>query len=314
LQLGLYTDSVPDLTLVEALDLAVRVDARAIEISTGGTSTAPHLRIDELLGDDRKLGAFRQAFEERGLRIAALNCSGWPLHPTKGETDERLIRSTILLAERLGVEKLVTMAGNPGDGPSGTVVNWIFYPWPSEMIELRERQWDQAIRFWRDVVPFAESHGIQRIAFELHPLALVYNVPTLQRLREAAGSMLGANMDPSHLFWQQMDPIATIRALGPLIHHVHLKDTAIVEGQVALAGVLDQRPFTSPSERAWNFRAVGGGHGARYWSDFVAALEAVGYDDALCIENEDVALPGVRGVEESAAFMRPILAQHASAS
>jgi sugar phosphate isomerase/epimerase len=310
LELGLYTDSVPDLTLAEALDLAVRVNARAIEVSTGGTSTAPHLRIDELLGAATKLDDFRRAFEERGLRIAALNCSGWPLHPTRGKADEQLIRSTILLAERLGVRKLVTMAGNPGDGPNATVVNWIFYPWPPEMVQLRERQWDEAIGFWREVVPFAQSHGIERIAFELHPLALVYNVPTLQRLRDAVGHTLGANMDPSHLFWQQMDPITIIEALGPAIHHVHLKDTAIVADQVALAGVLDQRTFASPRDRAWNFRTLGAGHGPAYWSAFVAALAAVGYDDALCIENEDVELPSVQGVERSADFMRPIIAQY----
>lgn len=308
MELGLYTESVPDLTLAEALDLAVRVNAGAIEISTGGTSTAPHLRIAELLDSDTKLDAFRGAFEERGLRIAALNCSGWPLHPTKGPIDEQLIRSTTLLAERLGVRKLVTMAGNPGDGPNATVVNWVFYPWPPEMVELRERQWEDAIGFWREVVPFARSHGIERIALELHPLALVYNVPTLQRLRDAVGPIIGVNMDPSHLFWQQMDPIAIIEALGPAIHHVHLKDTAVSAEHVALAGVLDGRPFASADERAWNFCTVGDGHGIEYWRAFVAALAAVGYDDALCIENEDVSFPSVQGVERSAAFIQPILA------
>ena len=34
----------------------------------------------------------------------------------------------------------------------------------------------------------------------------------------------------------------------------------------------------------------------------------VGYDDALSIENEDVLQSPVEGVEEAAAFMRPILA------
>jgi sugar phosphate isomerase/epimerase len=306
-ELGLYTDSVADLSLSEALDLAARVGARAIEISTGGTSTAPHLKIDELLGSTAKLREFANHFRERGLRITALNCSGWPLHPIHGPRDEGLIRSTILLAERLGVRKLVAMSGNPGDGPAATVVNWIFYPWPPDMVGLLERQWDQAIALWRELVPFAESHGIERIAFELHPLALVYNVPTLLRLRDAVGPTLGANMDPSHLFWQQMDALRVIEALGPAIHHVHLKDVALVDERVALAGVLDQRPFTDPHERAWNFRTVGDGHDAAYWTRFVAALREAGYDDALSIENEDVAHPSAVGVDRAAAFMRPLI-------
>ena len=147
-----------------------------------------------------------------------------------------------------------------------------------------------------------------RIAFELHPLHLVYNVPTLLRMREAVGPVIGANLDPSHLFWQQMDPLAVIRALGPAIHHVHLKDTQIVADQVALAGVLDQRPFEDVANRAWVFRTVGRVHGAEFWSAFVRELAAVGYDDALSIENEDASQTHVAGVEEAAAFMLPLIA------
>ena len=116
------------------------------------------------------------------------------------------------------------------------------------------------------------DHGVRRIAFELHPLYLVYNVPTLERMRSAVGPVIGANVDPSHMFWQQMDPIAVIRALGPAVHHVHLKDTELVPEQVAIAGVLDQRPFEDPAGRAWGFRTVGRGHDAGFWAAFVAAL------------------------------------------
>ena len=105
-----------------------------------------------------------------------------------------------------------------------------------------------------------------------------------------------------------MDPIAVIRALGPAVHHVHLKDTEIVPGQVAIAGVLDQRTFADPANRAWVFRAVGSVRGPEYWSAFIAALEAVGYDDVLSIENEDASLPPEEAVSNTAAFIRPLLA------
>ena len=54
----------------------------------------------------------------------------------------------------------------------------------------------------------------------------MYNVHTLERMRAAVGPIIGANVDPSHLFWQGMDPLAVIRALGPAVYHVHLKDTS----------------------------------------------------------------------------------------
>lgn len=218
-----------------------------------------------------------------------------------------LIRSTFRLAAELGVRKIVTMSGNPGDGPGDTAVNFTWYPWPPESMALLDRQWAAAIELWQQLGQEAAAAGIERIAFELHPLHLVYNVPTLERMREAVGPILGANLDPSHLFWQQMDPLAVIRALGPAIHHVHLKDTEIVADQVAIAGVLDQRPFHDRSKRGWVFRTAGSVHDRDWWSSFVAALREVGYDDVLSIENEDAGLPPEAAVEQAAAFMRPIL-------
>jgi sugar phosphate isomerase/epimerase len=309
LELGLYTDSVPKLSFEGALDLAAEVGATGIEIAAGGQSSAPHMRIDELLGDDAKLAAFRDAFDSRGLRIAALNGSSWALHPVRGDQQASVIRRTMELARRLGVRKIVTMSGCPGDGDGSTTINWIWYPWPEDAVALRERQWDEAVPFWRQMAKLAADCGIDRIAFELHPLHLVYNVPTLLRLREAIGPILGVNLDPSHLFWQQMDPLAVIRALGDAVHHVHLKDTQLVPDQVALAGVLDGRPFEDPANRAWTFRTVGVGHDRTFWSAFIAELRATGYDDALSIENEDPYQPAEEGVREAAAFILPLIAE-----
>ena len=235
MELGLYTDSVKHLSFEGALDLAAEIGARGIEIAVGGQSSAPHLRIHDLLSDAARRKAFADAFSSRGLRIAALNCSAWPLHPVLGEEHTELIRATIRLASELEVSKIVTMSGNPGDGPHGSTVNWIWYPWPPDAVALLERQWQEAIPLWRDLGAYALVNGVERIAFELHPLHLVYNVPTLQRMREAVGPVIGANVDPSHMFWQQMNPVAVIAALGPAVHHVHLKDTQLVPDQVAIA-------------------------------------------------------------------------------
>jgi sugar phosphate isomerase/epimerase len=308
LELGLYTDSLEHLSLEACLDVAARIGATGIEIATGGQSSAPHLRIDELLGDAGRRRAFAAAFADRGLRIAALNCSAWPLHPVLGDAHVALIRSTIRLAAALGVRKIVTMSGSPGDGPGSSTLNFIWYPWPADAVALLDRQWAAAIDLWQGLAAEARAAGIERIAFELHPLHLAYNVPTLQRLRDAVGPIVGGNIDPSHLFWQGMDPLAVVRALGPAVHHVHLKDTETMPEQVAIAGVLDQRPFDDPAHRAWVFRTVGSVHGREFWTSFVAALRDVGYDDVLAIENEDVRLAPEAAVEDAARFMRSVLA------
>jgi sugar phosphate isomerase/epimerase len=305
--LCLYTDSVADLSFEAALDLAARIGCGSIEIAGGGQSSAPHLRLGELLGDRRKRTAFADAFAMRGLRIAALNCSAWPLHPVHGPAQEAIIRDTIRLAGELGVETVVSMSGTPGDGAGASTVDWVFYPWPSDAVALLTRQWEIAILFWQEMAAYAAANGVKHIAFELHPLHLVFNVPTLLRMREAVGPIIGANMDPSHLFWQQMDPLASIAALGPAIQHVHLKDTGLQADKIALAGVLDTTPFEDPRERAWTFRTVGRVHDRAWWASFVAALRAVGYDGPLSIENEDPFQSKLEGVEEAAAFIRPLI-------
>ncbi len=308
MDLCLYTDSVAELSFEAALDLAARIGCGSIEIAGGGQSSAPHLELGVLLGDRGKRTAFASAFATRGLRIAALNCSAWPLHPAHGPAQERIIRDTIRLAGELGVETVVSMSGTPGDGPGATTVDWVFYPWPADAVALQARQWDAAIPFWQDMAAHATACGVKQIAFELHPLHLVFNVPTLRRMREAVGPVIGANMDPSHLFWQQMDPLAAIAALGTAIQHVHLKDTGLQPDRLALAGVLDTTAFGDARDRAWVFRTVGRIHDRTWWSSFIAALRSVGYDGPLSIENEDPYQPAVEGVEEAAAFIRPLIA------
>jgi sugar phosphate isomerase/epimerase len=307
MDLCLYTDSVPDLSFEGALDLAVRIGCGSIEIAGGGQSSAQHLNLAELLGDRGRLRAFGNAIASRGLRIAALNCSAWPLHPVHGPVQGSIIRDTIRLAGELGVETVVSMSGTPGDGPGASTIDWVFYPWPADAVALLARQWDATIAFWQDVAGDASASGVKQIAMELHPLHLAFNVPTLLRMREAVGLIIGANLDPSHLFWQQMDPLAVIAALGPAIQHVHLKDTGLQPERLALAGVLDTTPFENASDRAWVFRTVGRAHDRAWWASFIAALRAVGYDGPLSIENEDPYQPAVEGVEEAAAFIRPLI-------
>jgi sugar phosphate isomerase/epimerase len=226
-----------------------------------------------------------------------------------GDEHLALMRATFRLAGELGVDKVVTMSGCPGDTPASRTINWITYPWPPEAAAVLEEQWERALDVWDGLVGDATANGVTRIALELHPLHLVYNVPTLSRLREAVGPVVGANLDPSHLVWQQIDPVRAVEALGAAVHHVHLKDVELQQHELALAGVLDSRPFADPARRAWIFRTVGRGHGAEFWRAFVDALERAGYDDALCIENEDPLQAAEEGVHEAAAFAAGLLAQ-----
>lgn len=286
----------------ERLDLAQEIGATHVELTQAGVSSGAEYLLKSTHGRERLL----DALDSRGLSIGAMNCSGMPLHPVDGPRFTDLMDKTIRLANLLGVDTIVAMSGVGGDGPGSTTVNWAFYPWPESSVALTKRQWQQGISFWTERCALAESRGV-RIALELHPLHLVYNVPSLRRLQQAVGPTIGATVDPSHLFWQQMDPAAVIRELGDSVYHVQLKDTTFSPAQLAIAGVLDDRPFDDP-DRAWVQRTVGRGHSAEEWREILQALKSIGYSRAMCIENEDPEQSYADGVREAGNFLRPLLA------
>jgi sugar phosphate isomerase/epimerase len=307
---GWLATTVAHEQFVARLELASSLGLTGIELTQAGQSSGAEYLVASSAARDE----FREVFAAQDLSISAFNCSGMPLHPVTGKAHQALIRTTILLAEQLGVRKIVTMSGVGGDGPNSTTINWAFMPWPDDMVALQSRQWAECLTYWRDTAAFAADHGIERIALELHPLHLAYNVPTLERLRSAIGPIIGATVDPSHLFWQSMDPVAVVKALGAAVHHVQLKDTQFVPGELALAGVLDSRPFSDPAHRAWIQRTIGRGHDAEFWRSFVDALRGIGYADFLSIENEDPYVSYEDGVREAEAFLRPLVAHEPSGS
>jgi len=317
MELSLYTDSVPNLSLDAALDLAASLGIKAVEIAAGGQSSAPHMRVFDLLDDPAALRQYGEKLTSRGIRMAAVNCSAWPLHPRYGDDHTRTIQAAIRLAGELGVPKIVTMSGCPGETPSSSIVNWISFAWPAQnpadtsgadLAAVLESQWQQAIAYWQEMAAYAQVHGVTKIALELHPVHLVYNTPTLLRMREAVGPVIGANVDPSHMFWQQMDPVKIVHALGPAVHHVHLKDTAFNAGPLALNGVIELNPWEGDrAKRSWVFTTIGQGHGPEFWAALVGALRAVGYDDVLSIENEDPDRPAEAGVTQAAELISGLL-------
>jgi len=139
----------------------------------------------------------------------------------------------------------------------------------------------------------------------MHPGFCVYNPETLLKLRNAVGGgIIGANFDPSHLFWQGIDPIKAIRDLGPAIQHFHAKDVKTDEYNVASNGVLDVKHYTDEANRSWVFRSVGYGHNMQVWRDMASALRLAGYDYVMSIEHEDSLMTPKEGLEKAIYFLK----------
>ena len=156
-------------------------------------------------------------------------------------------------------------------------------------------------------MPFAREHGVNKIAFEPHPGFMVYNTETVLRIRNEVGPEIGANLDPSHLIWQGMEPVQVIKKLGDAIFHFHAKDTRIDPVNAAVNGVLDTKHYSDEMNRSWIFRTVGYGNGEAYWRDIISALRLVGYDHAVSIEHEDSLMSSPEGLKTAIAFLKPII-------
>lgn len=308
MKLGVFTPLLAQLPLESVLGKLRALQIDTVELSTGNYPGDAHCKLS-MLEDTAARRDFKKKLDDHGISISALSCHGNPLHPNHeiARQARETNRRTILLAAELGVKVVVDFSGCPGDSPEAMGPNWVTCPWPPEYLEVLAWQWDKVVApYWVERAAFAAQHGI-KIAIEMHPGFVVYNPETMLRLREIAGSSLGCNYDPSHMFWQGIDPIGAIRLLGDAIFHVHAKDTQVYPANLVRTGVLDTKPYTQERNRGWIFRTCGYGHGAEWWKEFVSTLRMFGYDDALSIEHEDSLLSPEEGLTKAARFLQEII-------
>jgi sugar phosphate isomerase/epimerase len=308
MKLGVFTPLLSKLPLSDVLTKLKAFDITTVELGTGNYPGGAHCDLG-MLDDQGALAKFQQTLDDHRASISALSCHGNPLHPDPAQAAQfqETNRKTILLAEKLGVSAVVDFSGCPGDSPTATAPNWVTCPWPPEYLDVLAWQWDKVVApYWIERAKFAADHGV-RIAIEMHPGFVVYSPETLLRLRSIAGPAIGCNYDPSHMFWQNIDPIAAIRILGDAIFHVHAKDTQFYPTNLPRTGVLDTKPYTDERNRGWIFRTCGYGHGAEWWKEFVSTLRMFGYDSVLSIEHEDSLLSSEEGLAKAAQFLNEIV-------
>ena len=313
MKLGFVSDSLGNLGFEEMLDQAVRLGVSGVEINTGGWSTAPHFDLSRMKESAKARATFRNAFETRGLEIIALNANGNQLHPTHGAEQMDCLRDTMRIAGEMGIATVCCMSGLPAGAPGDRTPNWIVSSWPPETQAILAYQWNEVLLpAWRELADLGRECGVERFALELHGNQFVYNVPSLLKLRAAIGPMIGANLDPSHLFWMGADPLIAAKNLGKAVHHVHAKDTALNAPVQATTSLLENGSLMDVSARSWSYITLGFGHGEEWWRQFCYRLRMEGYDGWLSVEHEDVLLNSLEGLEKSVNLLRGVLPAEAS--
>jgi len=308
MDIGVLTVALGGEPVDEAVASLSELGVDAVEFGCGGFVGEDHLPRAEYLDDDEAQADLLSLVDDHDLRISALSTHNNPLHPDEERAERAAteIEEAIRLADQLGVDNVNTFSGLPAGSPAGDVPNWITAPWPPEHADALEYQWEEvAIPRWSALAEHAAAHDVN-VCLEMHPNMLVYEPTGLVRLREATNEHLGANFDPSHLYWQGIDVPEAIRFLGDhdAIHHFHAKDTGVYEHNARVKGYLDTDPYTDEPNRSWLFRSIGYGHDEAHWKEVVSTLRMVGYEGALSIEHEDSLTSGREGLEKAVDVLR----------
>lgn len=310
MKLGVLTVLLADMPFEKACEYLSKKGVQAIEVGCGGNPGKAHADPDILLNDEAAFNQFKQTVEKYGLEISAFSCHDNAVHPNKeiAQRANRDFENAVLLAEKMGVTRVNTFSGCPGDCPSSQYPNWVTCAWPDDFLKILDYQWNEClIPYWKKAAAFARAHGVDKICLEMHPGFCVYNPETLLRLREAVGPEIGANFDPSHLIWQGIDPVAAIRQLKDCMFHFHAKDTRIDPANTAVNGVLDTKHYGDVAGRSWVFRTVGYGNGEKYWKDIVTALRTIDYDYVMSIEHEDSLMSVNEGLTKAIELLKNVM-------
>lgn len=321
MKIGIFTALFGDKSLTDTLDLVKAEGIEAVEFGAGAYPGSAHLDVPRLLESKQARDKLLKEVDSRGLTISAISVHGNPLHPVKAIAQEHhdAFVGAVRLAAMLGVGCVNGFSGCPGDGPNAKNPNWVTCAWPDEFRDILDWQWKRrVIPYWRKQAEFLAEHKV-RFCIEMHPGFVCYSNDTLLRLRHGVGKhgdWIGANFDPSHLWWQGIDPIAAVRELGQegALFHVHAKDTRIDPYNSARNGNLDTKSYGDILGRSWVFRSVGYGHSVEWWKDFVSNLRMVGYDDVLSIEHEDGLMSPMEGLRKALQVLKQaVIAEPAGA-
>jgi sugar phosphate isomerase/epimerase len=311
MKLGVMSAGLGGMGWERALEYCQKVGLEAIELPVGCYPGTPFFDPAEVLKDKSAQQRIKDDCERHGLEIRGLAVHGNPVHPDKGIARQhaKAHDTAVRLAPKLGTDVVINFSGCPGGSPKDRMPNWVTCPWPTEFLATLKYQWhDVLIPFWTKKNKEAADLGV-KIAFEAHPGFCVYNPETVLKLRKACGKQLGANLDPSHFFWQGIDPVEAARVLGDAkcIFHVHGKDTGIDPHNTRINGALDTKNYGDLHGRSWVFRTCGYGHGEEFWKPFISMLRRKGYDGVISIEHEDSLMSVQEGFEKAVAFLRGLL-------
>jgi sugar phosphate isomerase/epimerase len=189
------------------------------------------------------------------------------------------------------------------NGFTGSSIWHYLYTFPPVTEEMIEEGFAYFARMWNPILDVFEECGV-KFALEVHPTEIAFDIVTAKRALEAIGhrESFGFNFDPSHLYWQMVDPVCFLREFSDRIFHVHMKDAALqLDGR---SGILASHLNFGQPERGWDFRSLG--HGGVDFEEIIRTLNQIGYNGPLSVEWEDSGMDREHGAKEACEFVRKV--------
>jgi sugar phosphate isomerase/epimerase len=311
----LFTGQWADLSLETVAEKAAGWGYDGLELACWGD----HFEVDKALADDSYIQSRRDILEQHGLKCWAISthlvgqcvCDDPIDARHKGIVPSRIwgdgdaegvrrraaeeVKNTARAAAEFGVEIVNGFTGS-------TIWKYLamFPPVPPEMIEAGYK--DFADR-WNPILDVFDQVGV-KFALEVHPSEIAFDFWSAKRALEAIGSRqaFGFNFDPSHLYWQMVNPVDFIYEYADRIFHMHVKESVrVLNGR---NGILGSHFIFGDGRRGWDF--VSPGRGGVPFEKIFRALNAVGYEGPLSIEWEDNNMHRDQGAPEALALVRKL--------
>ena len=189
------------------------------------------------------------------------------------------------------------------NGFTGSSIWHMFYGFPPITDKMIDDGFKYFAEMWKPILNVFKRCGV-KFALEVHPSEIAFDIVTARRALEAVDyhPSFGFNFDPSHLFWQMVDPVCFLREFSDRIFHVHMKDAALqLSGR---SGILASHLNFGHPERGWDFRSLG--HGGVNFEEIIRTLNNIGYNGPLSVEWEDCGMDREHGAKEACEFVKKV--------
>jgi sugar phosphate isomerase/epimerase len=309
----LFTGQWADLPLETLAKKAAEWGFDGLELACWGD----HFEIDKALEDDGYVRRKRELLERHGLQCVAISThlvsqavadkiiderhKGIVPPRIWGDGDPEGVRSRAAEDVKNAARAAAAFGVKLVNGFTGSPI-WhvlaMFPPVPPQMIEDGYKEFAER---WNPILDVFDEVGV-KFALEVHPGEIAYDFWTTRRTLEALNNRpaFGINYDPSHLYWQLLDPVAFVYEFKERIYHAHVKESSRnLDGRNSILG---SHLFFGDHRRGWDF--VSPGRGGVPFERVFRALNAVGYEGPLSIEWEDNGMNRDQGAPEALALVR----------